>query len=121
MEGRGQSTLAFYNIYFLASEGEKFMITILANLLKPVVIPMGVSEADLLYYLNAVSGYLTALLVLLALVVVVMIGAIKIKKGWKAFVRIQSVLVFLVAAVIIVNQICYGPLYNNISGFLNAS
>lgn len=38
------------------------MITILANLLKPVVIPMGVSEADLLYYLNAVSGYLTALL-----------------------------------------------------------
>lgn len=97
------------------------MITILANLLKPVVIPMGVSEADLLYYLNAVSGYLTALLVLLALVVVVMVGAVKIKKGWKAFARIQSVLVFLAAAVIIVNQICYGPLYNNISGFLNAS
>ena len=49
------------------------MITILANLLKPVVIPMGVSEADLLYYLNAVSGYLTALLVLLALAVVAVI------------------------------------------------
>ena len=55
------------------------MITILANLLKPVVIPMGVSEADLLYYLNAVSGYLTALLVLLALVVVVMVGSSKDK------------------------------------------
>ena len=65
------------------------MITILANLLKPVVIPMGVSEADLLYYLNAVSGYLTALLVLLALVVVVMVGSVKIKKCWKAIARIQ--------------------------------
>lgn len=97
------------------------MITILASILKPILIPMGVSEADLLFYLNAVSGYITVLIVALALVVAVMIAAVKIKKGWKAFARLQAVLAFFLAALLCVNGVCYGPLYNNVSGFLNAS
>ena len=97
------------------------MIDFLANLLKPIVIPMGVSEADLLYYLNASSSYITAVLLAFVIMIIIMFAASKVKKGWKHFVRWQAVLAFLVTIVVVINGVCYGPLYNNVSGFLNAS
>lgn len=97
------------------------MVDILAKLLAPVLLPMGVSQADLVSYLNAVSGYLYVILASVLILILVLIGAVKIKKGWKLFARAQAVIAFLTVIVIMVNMICYGPLYNNVSGFLNAS
>ena len=97
------------------------MIDILARILRPVVIPRGVSEADLLYYLNASANYITAILIAFFLMLVVMVAAVKVKKGWKHFVRWQAVMAFLIVVTVSVNAVCYGPLYNNVSGYLNAS
>lgn len=97
------------------------MIELLANLLSPVLLPMGVSRADLLFYLNTLSGYLAVIGIAFLVMAAVLIGAVKVKKGMKLFVRMQSVLAFLLVAVIVVNMVCYGPMYNTVSGYLNAS
>ena len=47
------------------------MIEMLAKLISPILLPMGVSYADLLFYLNAVSNYL--LIVLAAVIVLVIV------------------------------------------------
>ncbi len=97
------------------------MTEILVKLLSPILLPMGVSSADLTFYLNAVNNYLAILALSFILMIVVLIGAVRVKKGMKLFVRFQAVLAFLLVVVLSVNGICYGPLYNNVSGYLNAS
>lgn len=97
------------------------MIDILVKILSPIFLPMGVSIADLTFYLKEVSRYVFVLVLALILMIIVMTAAVKVKKGWKCFVRMQALLAFLIVVVICVNGICYGPLYNNISGYLNAS
>ena len=97
------------------------MIDVLTKLLTPVLEPMGVSEADLVLYLNLVSNHLLAIAAAFVVMIIILIAAKKVRKGWRAFVRWQAVLGFLLALVLIVNLICYGPLYDNVSGFLNAS
>ncbi|BCJ97598.1 beta-glucosidase [Anaerocolumna chitinilytica] len=97
------------------------MISLLEKILAPFLKPMGVSSADLHSYLTAVKGYIYLIVIALVVMIAVLITAHFIKKGWKAFVRIQAVLAFLLVIVVSVNAICYGPLYNNVSGFLNAS
>lgn len=97
------------------------MIDILVKILSPIFLPMGVSIADLTFYLKEVSRYVFVLVLALILMIIVMTAAVKVKKGWKCFVRMQALLAFLIVVVICVNGICYGTLYNNISGYLNAS
>lgn len=97
------------------------MVEFLANMLSPILLPMGVSRADLLFYLSTLSSYLIAIGVAFLVMVVVLFAATRVKKGWKHFVRWQAVLGFVLVIVIVVNIVCYGPLYNNVSGFLNAS
>lgn len=97
------------------------MIDILAKWLSPILLPMGVSYADLLFYLNAVSKYLLLFAAAVVILVIVLIVARKVKKGWKCFVRVEAVLAFLLTAVVLVNAVCYGPLENNLSAYLNAS
>ena len=53
--------------------------------------------------------------------IVMMFVAHKAKKGNRHVVRWVSVLAGIAAIVCIVNAICFGPMYNNVSGFLNAS
>lgn len=97
------------------------MAEFLANLISPLLIPMGVSYADLVVYIRQLSAYLLIGGGTLLLVIAVMIGAHWLKRGWRAFVRIQSALCLLLAALVLVNVICYGPMNGPISAFLNAS
>ncbi len=97
------------------------MTEFLANLISPLLVPMGVSYADLVVYINQLGGYLAVLAGVLLAVIAVMIGAHWMKKGWRAFARVQSVICLLVVVVLLVNMICYGPMKGPVSAFLNAA
>ncbi len=97
------------------------MLNFLSTLLSPIFTPMGVSQADLNAYLNQLSGYVYAILFVIIAMIAVMIGAHWAKKGNRAIIRLVAGLGALAAVVGIVNAICFGPMYNNVSGFLNAS
>lgn len=97
------------------------MVNFLAKLLGPVFGSLGVSEADLLAYLTQLQGYVYFILAALVVLIVVLILASKAKKGFKHVIRWEAVMAFFAALLITVNAICYGPMYTNVSGFLNAS
>lgn len=82
---------------------------------------MGVSYADILTYLNAAANYLVILLVGLVAVIVVMFAAAKLKKGWRWFARVQTVVAYLVLVAVVAHGVCYGPLKTVISTYMNAS
>ena len=97
------------------------MVGFLAKLLSPIFGPMGVSEADLNMYIGMVQGYVWVILIALLAMIVVLILAKFAKKGKKHLIRWNAVLAWLAIVCICVNLMCYGPLKNNVSGFLNAS
>ena len=97
------------------------MINFLGSLLSPIFAPMGVSEADLLSYLNMLQGYVWGILAIIVAVIVIMFAAHAAKKGNRHVIRWVAGLAGLAGIVGIVNAICFGPMYNNVSGFLNAS
>ncbi len=97
------------------------MVDFLADILRPIVTSYGVSEADLQTYLTQLIGYVYVMLAALVVMIIVLIAAVKVKKGLKHIVRWQAVLAFVAIVVIVVNVICYGPMYGNVSGFLNAA
>lgn len=97
------------------------MINFLAKVLGPIFAGLGVSEADFQAYLTQLSGYVYAIVALLVVVIVVLVLAGKAKKGFRHVIRWQAVLAFVAIVTILVNVICYGPMYSNVSGFLNAS
>lgn len=97
------------------------MVNLLAGLLGPIFTSLGVSEADLLSYLTQLIGYVYAILAALVVLVVVLVAASKAKKGLKHVIRWEAVMAFFMVILILVNVICYGPMYTNVSGFLNAS
>lgn len=98
------------------------MIDLLINLLTPLFVSIGASAADVANYINIVSGYIYAAVAVLAVVIVVMIAAHFIaKKGTRHVIRWSAVGAFILAVVLIVNLVCYGPLYSTVSGVLNAS
>ena len=97
------------------------MVQFLTNILNPIFGPMGVTPADLSAYITQVQGHVWAILAVLLVMIVVLIAAKKAKKGKKHVIRWSAVLACIAAITLIVNMMCYGPLYNNISSFLNAS
>ncbi len=97
------------------------MVKILTSLLAPIVTPMGVSEADLSAYITQLKGYVWAALLLILAAIVIMFLAHLAKKGNRHVIRWIAGLGCLAGLVGIVNAICFGPMYNNVSGFLNAS
>ena len=97
------------------------MVDLLVKLLGPFLYSLGVSEADLISYLTQLEGYIYAILAAVVVLVAVMILAHFAKKGFRCAVRLEALMAFLTAILIIVNSICYGPMYANVSGFLNAS
>lgn len=98
------------------------MIDILINLLTPMFEAMGASAADVSNYIRGLSGYIYAIFGLLAVMIAVMVAAhFVVKKGTRHVVRWSAVLAFVMAVVLIVNLICYGPMYATVSGVLNAS
>lgn len=97
------------------------MTNLLAKLLSPILSPMGVSQADLLSYLELCIGYVYVILFFLVAMIVVLVAAGKAKKGVRGLIRWNAVLAMVAILAIIVNLICFGPVYTNISGALNAS
>lgn len=98
------------------------MIDLLIDLLTPIFISMGASAADVANYLRALSGYVYAIVAALVVMVAVMVGAhFLVKKGTRHVVRWSSALAFVLVVVLVVNMICYGPMYATVSGVLNAS
>ena len=97
------------------------MVNLLANLLSPIFEPMGVSQADLLSYIGMVQSYVWVILIAIVALIVVLILAKNAQKGKKHLIRWSAVLAWLAIVALTVNLMCYGPLKNNISTFLNAS
>lgn len=97
------------------------MIDFLAKVLGPVFVNYGVSEADFQAYLTQLSSYVYFTVALLVVLIIALVLAQKAKKGFRHVVRWQAVLAFVAVIAVMVNMICYGPMYSNVSGFLNAS
>ena len=97
------------------------MVDLLIKLLGPFMYSLGVSEADLLSYLTQLEGYIYGIVGAVIALVVVMVLAHFAKKGFRHVIRLEALMAFLLAILIIVSSICYGPMYSNVSGFLNAS
>lgn len=97
------------------------LMNILMKILSPILLPMGVSSADLEFYLESAKGYILVILMALLIMIMVLIAAVKIKKGFKLLVRGEAVLAFFLVVLICANQVCYGPLYNTLNSYLNAS
>ncbi len=98
------------------------MLDILIDLLTPVFVSMGASAADVANYVRAAGGYVYAILGILAAVVVVMVATqFVVKKGTRHVVRWTGALAGVLAIVLVVNLVCFGPMYAMVSGVLNAS
>ncbi len=98
------------------------MIDLLIKLLTPIFIKMGASAADVSNYLHALSSYIYAILIALGVLIVLLVAAHWLaKKGSRHVIRWSAVLAFLLAVVLIVNLICYGPMKAIVSGVLDAS
>ena len=97
------------------------MMNLLANLLSPIFAPMGVSYADLQSYLDMCSAYVYVILAALALMVVALVAAGKAKKGLRGLIRWNAVIAMVAVVAVCVNLICFGPMYTNVSGALNAA
>ncbi len=98
------------------------MLDFLINLLTPVFQSMGASAADVGNYVRIIGGYIFAILGLLLAMIIVMIAVhFFVKKGTRHVVRWSAGLATVLAVVLIVNLICYGPMYATVSGVLNAS
>ena len=92
----------------------------LTSTLGPIFYGLGVSEADFASYLSLAMGYVYALLIALAALLVVLIGAQFAQKGNRTFIRLTSVAAFALAVCIIANLVCFGPLRSNLSMIMNA-
>ncbi len=98
------------------------MLDILIDLLTPVFESMGASAADVANYIRAAGGYVYAILGIIAAVIAVMIAAqFVVKKGARHVVRWTAALADVLAIVLVVNLVCFGPMYAIVSGVLNAS
>lgn len=98
------------------------MLDFLINLLTPVFESMGASATDVGNYVRTIGGYIYAILgVLLATIIVMVVVHFVVKKGIRHVVRWSAGLACVLAVVLIVNLICYGPMYATVSGVLNAS
>ena len=98
------------------------MIDFITNLISPLVAGMGVPKAEVAKYLNLCSTYIYWILGLLLLLIIILIVTHWIaKKGNRHVIRWTAVLAFIAAMVIIINQICYGPMKPLMSSMLNAS
>ncbi len=97
------------------------MIDLMAQLLSPVILPMGVSYADLVLYLEILAPYLLGILAAFIMLLLVIFFVRRIRKGWRGFVVLQSVVIFLLVAVLLVNAVCFGPMKSTLSAYLNAS
>lgn len=98
------------------------MLDFLIDMLTPLFQSMGASAADVGNYIRTIGGYIYAILGVLLVTVIVMVAVhFVVKKGARHVARWSAGLACVLAVVLIVNLICYGPMYATVSGVLNAS
>ena len=103
------------------AKGSKLVDTLM-TVLAPIFNKMGAETSQVKPYLEKCAPYITALLIAVGLLIVLLIAAHWMaKKGSRHVIRWTAVLAFLLALVMIVNLICYGPMKSIVSGVLNAS
>lgn len=96
------------------------MLQFLVDRLTPVFEQMGVSPTDVQQYVEMLGSYIYAIAALLIAAVVVMIAAHWFaKKGTRHLVRWSTGIAVLLVITVLVNVICYGPMYNNLAPILN--
>lgn len=96
------------------------MLQFLINLLTPIFENMGVSPTDVAAYVNNLGGYIYAILGTLILAAAVMVAAHwMVKRGNRHLVRWGAVLAWVLVVTILVNVICFGPMYNNLAPIIN--
>ena len=97
------------------------MLNVLIEWLTPIFENMGVSAVDVNTYVNNLSGYIYAILGTLILGIVVIVAAqFVIKKGTRHVVAINACLAWVLIVTVLVNVICFGPMYNNLAPILNS-
>lgn len=76
---------------------------------------LSINWADVVNVLNSCKNYLIGFGVVLLLVIIALIAAAKLDKAKKFMVRAQAGIAALLALVVTVNLVCFGPLYTLIS------
>lgn len=76
---------------------------------------LAINIDDVMNVLNTCKPYLIALAVVLVLAVVITIAVMKMQAAKRKFIRSQSWIAVLLALVVIVNMICWGPMSSMIS------
>ena len=76
---------------------------------------LGINIDDVLNVLDSCKYHLIALAVILVVALVAMIACMKLPKVTKFVIRSQAGLAILLAVVVIVNMICFGPMYTLVS------
>ena len=72
---------------------------------------MGVSDADLTKYIGDCIGYVYAMLAVLVIaIVVIVVVSLKAKKGFKLPINLTACVACVLALLIIVNLVCFGPM-----------
>ena len=96
------------------------MLQLLINLLTPIFEGMGVSPTDVETYVHDLGGYVYAIFWTFLLVVAVMIAAHWfVKKERRGLVRWGAGLAWVTVVAVLVNVICFGPMYNNLAPIMN--
>lgn len=76
---------------------------------------LAINMADVVNVLNTCKPYLIGFGIVLAIALIVLIAAFKLKKTKRKLVRSQAGIAILLALVIVVNMICWGPMSSMIS------
>lgn len=76
---------------------------------------LAINIDDVINVINSIKGYLVALGICLAVAIIVTVAVMKMKKATKKLVRKEAWIAFLLAVVLIVNMICFGPMSSMIS------
>lgn len=96
------------------------MIQFIVDMVSPFFLGLGVSQTDIDNYANQLSGYVYAILGLSVAAVIVMVAAHwLVKKGTRHVVRTGAAVSWVLVVCILVNVICFGPMYNNLAPIIN--
>lgn len=96
------------------------MIQFIVDMVSPFFLGLGVSQTDIDNYANQLSGYVYAILGLSVAAVIVMVAAHwLVKKGTRHVVRTGAAVSWVLIVCILVNVICFGPMYNNLAPIIN--
>lgn len=98
------------------------MIQFFVDLLSPFFLRLGVSQTDINVYAEQLSGYVYAIVATFVLMIAVMaLAHFFVKKGTRHVVRFTAGIAWILTVTVLVNVICFGPMYNNVSIILNST